>query len=168
VLVPPRLPTPSIGGRRLSIPITPALSCVRRQALEGSGGRGRVIVCSVLRAVERERQQSGSEIVVSRLTKFELPRGRRHVSECVNPRVVAATHFWALANSVFSKGPKSGPKKRWLYANHLGRPRTMERRFSPSFPGGYLRFLRYRGRQRTSREVYGVGTADHRDMHLSA
>ena len=48
---------------------------------------------------------------------------------------LAATHFWALAIWVFSKGPKTSPKKPWLYANDLGCPRTKKRRFCISFPG---------------------------------
>jgi len=103
------------------------------------------------------RRLSGSSEVV--------PTFRQPFSQYIEP---AATHFWALANGVFSKGPKTGPKKGWLYANHVGSPRTMKRRFSISFPVGYLRFLRHLGRRWTSPEVYGVGTAGHRIRTLSA
>ena len=41
-------------------------------------------------AAECERQISGSEIVLSRLTEFELALARRQVQECVNPHVVVA------------------------------------------------------------------------------
>ena len=41
-------------------------------------------------AAKCERQQSGSEIVASRLIEFELAHGRRQVQGCVNPRVLVA------------------------------------------------------------------------------
>src|SRR5208283_660917 len=61
-----------------------------------------------------------------------VPTFRKPFFQYIQP---AATHFWSLANGVFSKGPKSGPKKGWLYANHVGSPRTKKRRFCFSFPG---------------------------------
>lgn len=107
------------------------------------------------------RRLSGSSEVV--------PTFRQLFSQYIEP---AETHFWALANGVFSKGPKSGPKKGWLYANHVG---SLRGRRNAAFVLVFPELLVFSRVSRTSVDVTGShwkwgygGTAGHRILGLSS